>query len=100
MNREISRSVDNSGAWIWLPLSIGAATLLVASAVSTREIGHAISGLGVVLLGVFAYLYPISFRADVRFLRRPEGASDRRVITLGAIGALLNAVGVVVRWVG
>ena len=88
------------GRLTFLGVGILSAIVMVVAAVKTGTVGFAISGIGVALLGVVAYLgaSPLLQPIGKRFLK--VEAADPRAVVLAAVGVVLIAAGVVLRWVG
>jgi hypothetical protein len=86
--------------WVWLISMGGFGILCIVVAVRQRELGLAISGAGFMLLAATAFLAAPPFNANLREFFRPPHRFDPRVAYLGAIGAALNAIGLVTTWLG
>ncbi len=100
MDRAIPNTSPDRSFWLWPAILLGAAIVIEIAAVRHGDVGLAVSGIGVAMLGAFAFLAPISLRSNVRTMLRPPERVDAKVAILGGLGAVLNIVGVAVRWLG
>jgi hypothetical protein len=62
-------------------------------------VGHAICGVGFLLLGVNAFLNPTSFNRPVQRLLKKNPNPSPMDAALAAGGPVLIIVGVIIRWV-
>ena len=92
---EVSRS-----SWVWLASTLGFAIVCELLAVRERNAGFAVSGLGIVLLGAFAFLAAPPFTANIREFFRPKPNVEPRIAYLGGVAVSLILVGQVLQWLG
>ena len=90
MDRAIQKTTIDRSSWFWLALMVGGAGLIEVVAVKDRDLGFAISGIGIAFVGAFAFLAPIPLRVDVRVMLRPPKDIDPRVAALAGVGVVLN----------
>jgi hypothetical protein len=100
MNRAVGSASPGFSAWLWFAFLMGAAVLVEVSAIRAADLGLAISGLGLVLLAAFSFLCPLPFNVNVRSILTMPANVPPGVAIIGGIGALLNVVGVLIRWFG
>ena len=100
MDKPVASTAPTASSWAWLCIVVGGSIVIEISAVRTGDLGGAISGVGIALLGAFAFLYAPSFRANMREVLRPPRVVDPKIAYLAAVGMLLNFIGLGVRWLG
>ena len=98
MNQPVAKVSRSS--WVWLASTVSFAIMCEVLAVRGRNIGFGISGLGFVLLGVFAFLAAPPFTANVReFFRAPQHV-EPRIAYVGGVSVALILIGQVLQWIG
>lgn len=83
-------------SWLWVIFLWGVAVLSFNSLPEVDGVGHAVCGVGFLLLGVNAFLHPMSFNRPMQRLKQNPNPSVRDA-ALSAGGPVLIIVGVVIR---
>src|SRR5882724_2853941 len=86
------------GRFLFLGVGVTAALVMSVAAVSHREIGQAVSAVGVALLGAAGYLEPGPLLQPFGERYRKVGGAQSQTVVLSAIGVLLVLIGLGLRW--
>ena len=100
MQRAIASKSRDYSSWFWLALFLGLAIVSEVVGVRTGDLGVAICGVGVAILGVFGFLCPVPLNANVRSMFQVPANVDPKVAALGGVGGALLLVGLAIRWLG
>ena len=100
MRNSGARPSISVSAYVCFFLMVGLAIAADVIAVQMRDIGMAISAVGLVLLGAFGLFAPIKFTVNLREALKPPNDIDPRIAYLAGLGGLLNIVGLAIRWLG
>lgn len=99
MSAPVEKSMSTLSAWFFLMSGVVTALILVIAAVNQRNFGHGISGIGIALIGVGAYLAPIDIRGSFFEQLRNLPRATNQITAITAIGVVLFFIGFTLRWI-